>query len=222
VIFQNAIRWPFAFCYTRRRDYVENIMSDLIYAHQISDLQQQCILHWIENPNIQLQQTDFLLLVEENHAFNYQLWHAEDKARREDKGFEFVYRAKREIDHFNQQRNNRMEAMDEYLFLHLHAAAAKEAVVHSETPGMMIDRLSILALKSHFMHQQVKRQDVDEAHQQACLSKFKTINEQRQQLQICLHELFQGIISKTRTFRLYHQFKMYNDPKLNPELYTPR
>lgn len=189
------------------------------YAAEIAIVQRECILNWKKNGLI-LSQQDFLKLVEESHAFNYQLWHAEDRARRDDLGFEFVYQAKREIDHCNQQRNNRMEAMDEWLVNELRPPLPTACPVHSETPGMMIDRLSILALKAFHMELQVQRQDADAMHRQTCLRKLQTIEEQQQQLQDCLHQLLLAIINKTRTFRVYHQFKMYNDPALNPELYT--
>lgn len=189
-------------------------------ASEITALQQACLNLW-KKTEVTLNQTDFLRLVEENHAFNYQLWHAEDRARRDDMGFEFVYHAKREIDHCNQQRNNRMEAMDEWLFRTLKPAQHTTCSVHSETPGMMIDRLSILTLKAYHMALQVERVDVDTDHQQRCLTKLHTLNEQKKQLENCLHELLHDVKNQTRTFRVYHQFKMYNDPTLNPELYRP-
>ena len=128
----------------------------LNYTAEIASLQRECIINW-KKTDVKLQQNDFLKIVEENHAFNYQLWHAEDRARRDDLGFEFVYHAKREIDHCNQQRNNRMEAMDEWLFHQLQPASHIECPVHSETPGMMIDRLSIMALKAYHMALQIER-----------------------------------------------------------------
>lgn len=196
-------------------------MAHQEYATEITTLHQACIILW-KKSGVHLNQTNFLKLVEENHAFNYQLWHAEDRARRDDQGFEFVYRAKRDIDHYNQQRNNRMEAMDEWLFHALQPAPPTTCPVHSETPGMMIDRLSILALKIYHMALQVERVDVDRQHQETCLHKLQTLKEQQQQLEHCLSQLLEATKNKTRTFRVYHQFKMYNDPALNPELYMQR
>ena len=157
----------------------------------------------------------------QNHAFNFQLWHAEDRARRDDLGHEWVYQAKREIDHCNQQRNNHMEAMDKWLFTQLQPAVDTNCPVHSETPGMMVDRLSILALKHYHMNLQTTRHDVDEIHRQTCLIKCNTLAEQQKQLLSCLGEFLREITSQKRTFRLYHQYKMYNDPALNPQLYQP-
>ena len=150
----------------------------LNYANEIATLQRESIISW-KRSGIILTQEDFFKLVEENHAFNYQLWHAEDRARRDDLGFEFVYKAKREIDHYNQQRNNRMEAMDDWLFQELQPALPSTCPVHSETPGMMIDRLSILALKTYHMALQLERIDVDVNHHQTCLGKLHTIEEQQ-------------------------------------------
>jgi hypothetical protein len=190
---------------------------------EIDTLHRDAIIHWKKNA-VQLNQTGFLKNVEENHAFNYQLWHEEDKARREDMGFEFVYQAKRKIDHFNQQRNNCMEQIDIWLQAHLNPVdpARTPCPVHSETPGMIIDRLSILTLKHYHMALQTTREDVDDAHRQNCGNKLALIENQRNQLLSCLQEFLQGILDKTRTFKLYHQLKMYNDKRLNPELYAEK
>ncbi|MDP3562303.1 MAG: DUF4254 domain-containing protein [Legionellaceae bacterium] len=189
-----------------------NVESDIVTLHN------QSILKWKQH-GISLHCNDFLRIVEENHAFNFQLWHAEDRARREDMGHTFVYHAKREIDQHNQQRNNRMENMDEWLFKTLKPTTSTNCPVHSETPGMMIDRLSILALKLYHMKEQSTRENVQEVHRQTCLQKSFTLMKQQNHLAQCLEELINAVKNQTRTFRVYHQFKMYNDPTLNPELY---
>lgn len=193
-------------------------MQNPINASSIMALHKERILHW-KAKGVMHEHTDFLQLVEENHAFNYQLWHAEDRARREDMGFEFVYQAKREIDFCNQQRNNRMEAMDEWLFLQLKPEQGGSCPVHSESPGMMIDRLSILSLKAYHMALQTVREEADAVHKKNCTAKLDVIQQQLDQLGRCLDQLFDEVLIKKRTFRVYHQHKMYNDPKLNPHLY---
>ncbi|HHF7374911.1 DUF4254 domain-containing protein [Legionella bozemanae] len=193
-------------------------MPDSIHVEKIITLQKNAIGQW-KASGIVHQHEKFYRLVEENHAFNYQLWHAEDRARRDDQGYEFVYQAKREIDRFNQLRNNRMEAMDEWLFNQLQPADYHTCPVHSESPGMIIDRLSILSLKSYHMELQTKREDVVEEHRKNCTHKLAIINQQLEQLAQCFKELLEDVKAQKRTFRIYHQFKMYNDPNLNPELY---
>lgn len=186
---------------------------------RIPVLQAECIIRWKES-GVSFNQKAFYSLVEENHAFNYQLWHAEDNARRDDMGSEYVYRAKRAIDGFNQERNNRMEAMDAWIFNAVQPSSATDCPLHSETPGMMIDRLSILALKSYHMALQVKRQDVDDAHRERCRQKLSVIEAQLSQLSLCLQQFGEDLVAKRRTFKIYHQCKMYNDPTLNPAMYS--
>ncbi|MDF1758726.1 MAG: DUF4254 domain-containing protein [Legionellaceae bacterium] len=193
-------------------------MNMLNIVGEIEDLHFKSILKW-KKDGVLLSHSELLGLVEENHAFNYRLWHAEDRARRDDMGHEYVYKAKREIDFCNQQRNNKMEVIDEFFYKDLNPAAVGSCPTNSETPGMMIDRMSILALKLYHMREQANRQDVDDSHRQKCLQKTNTIILQKDQLGSCLSELIQEVKNKTRTFRVYHQFKMYNDPELNPELY---
>ncbi|BCA93833.1 hypothetical protein TUM19329_01940 [Legionella antarctica] len=194
-------------------------MQQLIDPSIITVLHKQCIVQW-KSLGIKYQHQEFYLLAEENHAFNFQLWHAEDRARRDDMGYEFVYQAKREIDTCNQLRNNRMEAMDEWLFNTLHPEKPGQCPVNSESPGMIIDRLSILSLKSYHMALQTKRMDVSAEHRKNCAYKLEVIQQQLEQLSDCLRQLLDEIDAKSRTFRIYHQFKMYNDPTLNPELYS--
>lgn len=186
---------------------------------EITDLHLKSIHSWLQAP-IQIQHNGLLQLIEENHAFNFQLWQAEDRARREDKGHTFVYQAKRAIDHFNQQRNNRMEAIDQHIADMITLSVDKNCPVHSETPGMIIDRLSILSLKTYFMAVQTTRITADVTHRELCKQKLNILQNQHHQLSQCLRILLQDLILQTRTFRLYHQLKMYNDPNLNPELYS--
>jgi hypothetical protein len=193
-------------------------MQTTLNPRELIKLHKESITHWKEG-EVRLIHQGIYQLVEENHAFNYQLWEAEDKARRDDLGAEFVYQAKRAIDTFNQQRNNRMEAIDAWLFEQLSPAAPNDCPVNSESPGMIIDRLSILSLKEYHMDLQTKRLEVTEEHRTSCRKKLFIIHDQLEQLTRCLEQLLDETQNKKRTFRIYHQFKMYNDPNLNPQLY---
>jgi hypothetical protein len=115
-----------------------------------------------------------------------------------------------------------MEAVDEFLATTITLSAKESCPVHSETPGMIIDRLSILSLKSYYMTAQTTRDSADEAHRQLCAQKLCILQAQHSQLSQCLRQLLQDLVLQTRTFRRYHQLKMYNDPSLNPELYSPQ
>lgn len=160
----------------------------------------------------------FSRLVEENHLRNFQLWHEEDIARRDDLGSERVHQAKRNIDRFNQERNNFAEEMDKAIVAALQPPTSG-CPKNSETPGMMIDRLSILALKEYHMHEETVRPDASAEHRAKCAEKLARIRVQRADLADCLDELLADVAARRRTFSVYFQFKMYNDPALNPQLY---
>lgn len=90
---------------------------------------------------------------------------------------------------------------------------------NSETPGMMIDRLSILALKEYHMREETERANASDEHRAKCAEKLARIRLQRADLTQSLAELLDAVVARARTFAVYYQFKMYNDPALNPQLY---
>lgn len=188
-----------------------------IDVSEILDFQKQAVIEWHSSDNGRKLE-GFLEIVSDNHWMNFKLWHEEDKARREDMGFEYVYQAKRNIDRFNQARNNFVESMDKFIYEAL--KPLENVPVNSETPGMMIDRLSILSLKEYHMAEQTEREDVSAEHILQCQKKLSVIQAQIAQLAQCLEEFISEIISGKRTFRVYYQFKMYNDAALNPQLYA--
>ena len=186
-------------------------------ASEIAALQSELTSRWHQSPP-QAEGSGLLLLVQQNHLRNFQLWHEEDVARRDDLGFEAVYRAKRNIDRFNQERNNFAEEMDKVFVAALNPPTSG-CPLNSETPGMMIDRLSILALKEYHMHEETVRADASAEHRQKCGEKLARIRQQRTDLTNCVAALFEDVLARRRSFSVYFQFKMYNDPTLNPQLY---
>ena len=83
---------------------------------------------------------------------------------------------------------------------------------------MMVDRLSILALKEYHMHEETLRFDAPPEHRERCSTKLNVIRRQIQDLSVALHNLLCEVQQGTRSFRVYFQFKMYNDTELNPQL----
>jgi hypothetical protein len=157
--------------------------------------------------------------VEQNHRYNALLWAEEDLARRPHVPDAAIAENKRHIDGFNQRRNDAVERIDDAILQGLAATMNAEAPLHSETAGMMIDRLSILSLKIHAMHLQTVRTDVDTAHVASTTEKLTRLNEQRADLAHCLDALLNACAGGTRRYKIYRQFKMYNDPTLNPQIY---
>jgi hypothetical protein len=170
-----------------------------------------------------------------NHRFNSLLWAEEDLARRTTVADAEIAANKRAIDGYNQARNDATERIDELLLVALGLVDADSARtdapqsrvpagarLNSETAGSMIDRLSIMALKVHAMRQQTERADVDEAHRQASQGKLARLQQQRQDLGGCLDELLEDAAAGRAYFKVYRQFKMYNDPRFNPVLVAER
>ena len=166
-----------------------------------------------------------------NHRFNSQLWAEEDLARRTTVAAAEIAANKRAIDGFNQARNDATERVDELLLIALglvdEASARSDAPLstvapgarlNSETAGSIIDRMSIMALKVHAMRQQTERADVDAAHIEASRIKLARLQQQRADLGGCLDALLADCRAGLAYFKVYRQFKMYNDARFNPSL----
>jgi hypothetical protein len=158
--------------------------------------------------------------IETNHRHNQALWKEEDLARRRNVSDAEIAANKRAIDGHNQKRNDAVEQIDEVLLQSLASIKAKsDARLSSETAGAMTDRLSILSLKIRAMREQTQRTDVERAHIDACAAKLARLVEQRADLGACLDRLLAEAARGDAYFKVYRQFKMYNDVTLNPALY---
>jgi hypothetical protein len=161
--------------------------------------------------------------IEANHWHNSMLWEQEDLARRRNVPDADIASNKRAIDNHNQKRNDAIERIDESLLAFLSEIKIKEnARLSSETAGAMVDRLSILSLKIRAMREQTERTDVDAEHIATCRARLERLQEQRRDLAGCLDRLLAEASRGESYFKVYRQFKMYNDPKLNPALYGKR
>lgn len=158
--------------------------------------------------------------IELNHRYNCLLWDEEDLARRKQVPDAEIAANKRAIDGCNQKRNDAIERMDEALLEGLAGVRRRAgARLNSETAGSMIDRLSILSLKVHHMRLQTQRSDVDKAHIESCADRLARFLEQRRDLAGCFDRLLAEAARGDAWFKVYRQFKMYNDPALNPAVY---
>lgn len=158
--------------------------------------------------------------IEANHRYNTLLWNEEDKARRTDVSPSEIAACKRLIDQYNQKRNDAVEAIDEAILNALEdSEPASDARLNSETAGAMIDRLSILSLKIFHMREQTQRVDAGPEHIAKCSDKLQRLLVQRQDLGACFDQLLADAQHGRAYFKVYRQFKMYNDPTLNPYLY---
>ena len=175
--------------------------------------------------------SDLGMWITENHRHNCLLWAQEDLARRTKVSDADIAANKRAIDKHNQARNDAIERMDESILLELGLLspegartnapvvnAPSHARLNSETAGSMVDRMSILSLKINAMHKQSLRDNAAFALRAECHFKSQRLGRQRLDLASCLDQLLLDTANGDAWFQVYRQFKMYNDPRLNPAL----
>ena len=164
-------------------------------------------------------QDSILAAILAQHRANFDLWHQEDMARDMSATAENIATVKHAIDRLNQSRNDLVEKIDETL---LNAVPCQncDAPLNSEPPGLIIDRLSILALKIYHTREEALRETATNAHRHRNEYRLTILEEQRGDLADCLDALWKQVLAGKRRFKLYRQMKMYNDPQLNPVLYA--
>lgn len=155
------------------------------------------------------------------HRANFDLWHIEDEARAPGASNAEIAAVKRRVDQTNQRRNDLAEELDRTLLAWLEARQlpSGDAELNSESPGLIIDRLSILSLKMFHTREEADRSDAPPGHTERNRQRLAILEEQRADLAACLDALWRQTLAGTRRFKLYRQLKMYNDPSLNPAIY---
>ncbi len=201
----------------------------MLSAEAIIKLHDQTTATWHSLPHSShgSQSSDpWLSLVARQHRANFDLWHIEDEARTPGARDAQLADVKRRIDRTNQLRNDLAEQLDRTLleFLEPQNLPIGSGPLHSESPGLIIDRLSILALKIFHTREEAERPDASHEHADRNRARLSILEEQRDDLARCLDELWRETLAGTRRFKLYRQLKMYNDPTLNPAIYrnTPQ
>jgi len=147
-------------------------------------------------------------------------WHLEDIIRKPSIDPKEALVIKRRIDKSNQDRTDMVEEIDDYFFQKFKdITSRKDAILNTETPAWAIDRLSILELKIYHMKIESERESADESHKLNCLEKLNVLLLQRENLSTAIDQLLTNISEGKVKAVTYKQMKMYNDKKLNPELY---
>jgi cell division protein FtsB len=194
----------------------------MIDVGTIIDLHETTVARWhkhqIDNPY-----EGFLNIVCLQHQQNFRLWHQEDIARSPVVSDADLATVKRAIDQLNQQRNDLIERLDDYLVEELAAVPVQpDARLNTETPGSIIDRLSILALRLFHMEEQACRSDATDSHIAKAKARLDTLYQQHFDLRRSFIELLDDLFSGRKRLKVYRQFKMYNDPTMNPYLYASK
>ena len=210
----------------------EQFAQQPVTAQVVKDFHDACLARstWPKQV-VEFAEADVWRWVATNHRNNCLLWDEEDLARRTRASDADITANKRAIDGYNQARNDATERVDEFLLISLGlidpatagsdqpvARVGADARLNSETAGSMMDRMSIMSLKIKAMTAQTTRSDVDEAHRTSSKQKLARLNEQRDDLGACLDQLLADSKAGRAYFKVYRQFKMYNDPRFNPVL----
>ena len=198
----------------------------MVSSKEIVDLHDHCTRLWHVSPvettsSACGESNEWLVRVARQHRANFDLWHIEDEARTPGATDADVAGVKRRIDSTNQHRNDLAEDLDRFLLAELAQRQLPDpgAPLHSESPGLIVDRLSILALKIYHTREEADRDDAPTGHEERNRSRLAILEEQRADLAHCLDALWRDTLAGTRRFKLYRQLKMYNDPTLNPAIY---
>jgi hypothetical protein len=149
-------------------------------------------------------------------------WHLEDLIRIPDLDPKKGIALKQRIDKSNQNRTDMVEIIDDYYFSLFEASSRNASSMNTESPGWVVDRLSILCLKIFHMEEQVSRTDVDNLHIDDCRKKLGILSLQQNDLSDAFDQLLEDYKNGIKKMKVYRQMKMYNDAKLNPELYRQK
>jgi hypothetical protein len=197
----------------------------MLSAIEVVKLHDQLTSHWHTAPVSEpTSPPTWLEHVAIQHRANFDLWHIEDEARCPGASDAELAEVKRRIDATNQRRNDLAEQLDRTLLDWLRARELPnpDAALNSESPGLIIDRLSILALKIYHTSEETGRPDAPAGHAERNRARLATLLEQRADLAHCLDALWSETLAGQRRFKVYQQLKMYNDPTLNPAVYGKR
>ena len=155
-----------------------------------------------------------ILLILEIIKINRKIWELEDVARMKELGFEKIAVTKSEIDKNNQLRNDIIQQIDKYVeheFENVDLGDINK--YYSESPGMVIDRISIMFIRKSEIQKILELiKEVELKNEYS--SKLNLVNEQIKQIGSFLDKYLENIKNKKCYFRIQKAVKIYNDDRV--------
>ncbi len=144
------------------------------------------------------------------HRNNTEQWDREDDARCDHSDDAMVAAAKREIDRLNRARHDFIEAIDRAIFRAL--APHEGTPLVTETPGMAIDRLSVLVIRLAATEARAVSGTADSG---LYADRLPRLRSQLNALEEAIATLLNDLANGTRRFLAYESLKLYGpaDPK---------
>jgi hypothetical protein len=143
---------------------------------------------------------------------NLKLWQLEDIVRNAGLPDAEIVHTKRLIDLENQARTERIEQIDRAIVETLNrcgVATVKDAPLHTESPGMILDRLSILCLRMHMLAQSANSPSAPPARVEAAQTKLRSTRDQLAALIQAATPTFADFLSGRRRFFASQAVKQY-------------
>ncbi|KKP25052.1 MAG: hypothetical protein UR14_C0010G0011 [candidate division TM6 bacterium GW2011_GWE2_31_21] len=154
------------------------------------------------------------ILILRNYTFNSLLWCLEDRARDTKSTDSEIAGIKRAIDYLNQKRNNSIEIINNYLCKKVFTDINSMGILISETPGSLIDRISILILRQFSLEKFINENSND--HE--AIEKLSQVRSQIKDMGNAMENIIENIEQKKWYFKLYLNNKLYNNPKYNSNI----
>jgi hypothetical protein len=142
------------------------------------------------------------------HANNLAQWRLEDAARNPDATDAVVASAKRSIDRLNLTRHDFVEQVDS--FIDADIAQRPGAPPATESPGMALDRLSVLIIRLH--HTEVASR-LPAADAGLYAARLPALRQQLASLEAALDRFLGDLRDGERSFLPYQHLKLYGPAK---------
>lgn len=153
-------------------------------------------------------------LISQIIKINKKLWELEDIARMKELGVENISSTKSEIDKNNQLRNDVIQKIDMFIETLLNNTDLHNMDKYfSETPGMIIDRLSIMFIRKSEINKIVDL-IIDRGLKSEYFVKESIVDDQIKQLGSFLDIYFKKVKNKNAYFEIQKAVKIYNDDRI--------